>query len=43
MLNWSEASWTSAYTFSRSTTTTAVPAFTQAFNTTGGSTYKWAC
>jgi len=43
MLSWSEASWTSAYSFSRSTTSATVPAFTQSFNTTGGSTYKWAC
>jgi len=43
MLSWSEASWTSAYSFSRSTTSATVPAFTQSYNTTGGSTYKWAC
>merc|ERR1712072_72709 len=43
MLSWSSADWTSGYSFSRATTTTAVPAWSLSFNSTAGSTHKWAC
>jgi len=43
MLAWSSADWTSGYSFSRATTTTAVPAWSLSFNSTAGSTHKWAC